>query len=271
MTRESLVMRAMAFWGGFWLSVFTLIGGLWFIIWTSAKWTIRPILIPAVRLGKDAIVAQMVRVGVKSIAIVLVVSSCIGLILAMSTPLADLGQQNRIANIVGIAVFRELGPLISAIVLTGFAGASIAAEIGTMVVGEEIEALEAHALNPIRFLVVPRVIATVISLILLTILADVSGVVSSGLITCLSFDVSSQVYIDNTLAQLNLSDFLTGLIKALFFGIILASIACYNGLKVTGGAAGVGKATTDTVVQTIVIVIIADLMFTSIFLVLGWT
>ena len=85
----------------------------------------------------------------------------------MYPPLAELGQQSRIANIVGIAVFRELGPLISAIVLTGFAGASIAAEIGTMVVGEEIEALEAHALNPIRFLVVPRVIATVISLILL--------------------------------------------------------------------------------------------------------
>ncbi|MBG83732.1 MAG: hypothetical protein CMJ40_04195 [Phycisphaerae bacterium] len=272
-TRGSFIIRGMAFWGAFWLSIFTLIGGLWFIIWTSIKWTVRPLLIPAVRLGKDAIVAQMVRVGVKSIAIVLVVSSCIGLILAMSMypPLAELGQQSRIANIVGIAVFRELGPLISAIVLTGFAGASIAAEIGTMVVGEEIEALEAHALNPIRFLVVPRVIATVISLILLTILADVFGVVSSGLITCLSFDVSSQVYIDNTLAQLNLSDFLTGLIKSLFFGVILASIACYNGLKVTGGAAGVGKATTDTVVQTIVIVIIADLVFTSIFLVLGWT
>ncbi|MDG2095301.1 MAG: ABC transporter permease, partial [Phycisphaerales bacterium] len=241
-TREPLAIRAMALWGSFWLSVFTLLGGLWFIIWNSAKWSVRPLMVPTVRLGKDAIVAQMVRVGVKSIAIVLVVSSCIGLILAMSMypPLAELGQQNKIANIVGIAVFRELGPLISAIVLTGFAGASIAAEIGTMVVGEEIEALEAHALNPIRFLVVPRVIATVISLILLTILADVSGVVSAGFITCLSFDVSSQVYIDNTLVQLNLSDFLTGLIKALFFGVILASIACYNGLKVTGGAAGVG-------------------------------
>ena len=272
-SEPALITRAMSKWGSFWLSIFTLIGGLWFIVWTSSKWIVRPIFNPNVRLGNDAIVAQMVRVGVKSIAIVLVVSSCIGLILAMSMypPLAELGQQNRIANIVAIAVFRELGPLISAIVLTGFAGASIAAEIGTMVVGEEIEALEAHALNPIRFLVVPRVIATVISLVLLTILADVCGVFSSGLITCLSFDVAAQVYIQNTLSQLNMSDFLTGLIKALFFGAILASIACYNGLKVTGGAAGVGKATTDTVVQTIVIVIIADLVFTSIFLVLGWT
>ena len=191
--------------------------------------------------------------------------------MSMYPALAELGQQNQIPNIVGIAVFREMGPLISAIVLTGFAGASIAAEIGTMVVGEEIEALEAHALNPIRFLVVPRVIATVISLLLLTVLADVTAVISSGLISTLFLGVGTQVYIDNTLAQLGMSDFFSGVVKSLVFGLILASIACYNGLRVTGGAAGVGKATTDTVVQTIVLVIIADLMFTAVFLEVGWT
>ena len=260
-------------WGGFWLAIFALLGGVWNIVSTSAKWIFRSLFSPDVRLGKDAVVAQMVRVGVKSIGIVMVVSSCIGLILAMSMypALAELGQQNQIPNIVGIAVFREMGPLISAIVLTGFAGASIAAEIGTMVVGEEIEALEAHALNPIRFLVVPRVIATVISLVLLTVLADVTAVVSSGLISTLFLGVGSQVYIDNTLAQLGTSDFFSGVVKALVFGVILAAIACYNGLRVTGGAAGVGKATTDTVVQTIVLVIIVDLIFTAVFLELGWT
>ncbi|MAT80774.1 MAG: hypothetical protein CMJ29_03900 [Phycisphaerae bacterium] len=266
-------MRGLARWGGFWLAIFALLGGVWNIVSTSAKWIFRSLFSPDVRLGKDAVVAQMVRVGVKSIGIVMVVSSCIGLILAMSMypALAELGQQNQIPNIVGIAVFREMGPLISAIVLTGFAGASIAAEIGTMVVGEEIEALEAHALNPIRFLVVPRVIATVISLVLLTVLADVTAVVSSGLISTLFLGVGSQVYIDNTLAQLGTSDFFSGVVKALVFGVILAAIACYNGLRVTGGAAGVGKATTDTVVQTIVLVIIVDLIFTAVFLELGWT
>ena len=164
-----------------------------------------------------------------------------------------------------------MGPLIAAIVLTGFAGASIAAEIGTMVVGEEIEALEAHALNPIRFLVVPRVIATVISLVLLTVLADVAAVVSSGLISTLFLGVGTQVYIDSTLSQLDPSDFFSGMVKALVFGVILASIACYNGLKVTGGAAGVGKATTDTVVQTVVLIIVADMIFGVLFLKLGWT
>ena len=271
--RPNAFMRILARWGSFWLAIFALLGGLWEIVGTTASWISRSFFVPAVRLGHAAIVAQMVRVGVKSVGIVLVVSSCIGLILAMSMypALSELGQQNQIPNIVGIAVFREMGPLISAIVLTGFAGASIAAEIGTMVVGEEIEALEAHALNPIRFLVVPRVIATVISLVLLTVLADVAAVVSSGLISTLFLGVASQVYIDSTLAQLDPSDFFSGLVKALIFGVILASIACYNGFRVTGGAAGVGKATTDTVVQTIVLVIITDLMFTAVFLELGWT
>jgi phospholipid/cholesterol/gamma-HCH transport system permease protein len=215
----------------------------------------------------------MVRVGVRSIGIVLLVSACIGLILAiaMYPPLSELGQQNKIANIVAVAIFREMGPIISAVVLTGFAGASIAAEIGTMVVGEEIEALEAHALDPVRFLVLPRLTATAVSLVLLTILADVAAVVCSGLVSVMFFDVSAHVYIDNTLAQLQLADFLTGLIKAATFGLMLGAIACFNGLRVSGGAAGVGKATTDTVVQTIVAVIVSDLVYDAIFLELGWT
>jgi phospholipid/cholesterol/gamma-HCH transport system permease protein len=189
----------------------------------------------------------------------------------MAPPLGDWGQTDKIANIVGVATLRELGPLISAIVLTGFAGASIAAEIGTMVVGEEIEALEAHALNPIRFLVVPRVLATTISLVLLTIIGDVMSILASGAMAILFLGVPFEVYKANTLSQVVLHDFQTGLIKAAVFGLILGSIACYNGLKVTGGAAGVGRATTDTVVQTVVAVILADLVFTAIFFQIGWT
>jgi phospholipid/cholesterol/gamma-HCH transport system permease protein len=154
--------------------------------------------------------------------------------------------------------------------LTGFAGAAIAAELGTMVVGEEIEALEAQALNPIRFLALPRVLATVISLVLLTIIGDVVAVVSAGIVSIELLDVPYELYKANTLSQVSLSDFLTGLIKASVFGLILASIACYNGFKVSGGAAGVGKATTDTVVQTIVTIVITDLVFTAIFYQLGW-
>ncbi len=251
----------------------TLLGGTAFLTRTVGAWYLRSLRKRNVRLGWPAIVAQMVRVGVRSAGIVLVVSGCIGLILAISMypPLSELGQESKIANIVGVAVYREMGPIISAVVLTGFAGASIAAEIGTMVVGEEIEALEAHALDPVRFLVLPRMTATAVSLVLLTILADVTAVACSCGVSVLFFDVGLTTYIDNTLDQLNMADFLTGLLKAATFGLMLGAIACFNGLRVSGGAAGVGKATTDTVVQTIVAVIVSDLLYDAVFLELGWT
>ena len=248
----------------------TLLGGTSRLTSSVGRWYYRSSTSGGVRLGRPAILAQLVRVGVRSIGIVLIVSGII-LAMAMYPALSALGQESGIANIVSIAVFRELGPIISAVVLTGFAGASIAAELGTMVVGEEIEALEAHALDPVRFLVLPRLTATAISLVLLTILADVIAVTCSGLVCVLFFDVSSTVYIDNTLSQLNMSDFLTGMGKAITFGLMLGAIACFNGLRVSGGAAGVGKATTDTVVQGIVSIILVDLMFTAVFLRLGWT
>ncbi len=203
----------------------------------------------------------------------MLVCGCVGVILAlqMEPPLADFGQTDKIANIIGVAIFRELGPLISAIVLTGSAGASIAAEIGTMVVGEEIEALEAHALNPIRFLVVPRVLATTIALVLLTGIGDLTAVAGGGFMTVTFLDVPVELYESNTLSQLEPYDFISGLIKAGVFGVIISGLACFHGLHVTGGAAGVGRATTSTVVHSVVAIIIADLMFTSIFFAIGWT
>src|SRR5262245_16944759 len=269
----SFALRILARWGALWNHVFELIGGVSYLIRDVLIWVFRAVVLRRVRFGRTAVVSQVVRIGVRSIGIVMLVCACIGFILAlqMEPPLADFGQTDKIANIVGVAVFRELGPLIAAIVLTGFAGASIAAEIGTMVVGEEIEALEAHALNPIRFLVVPRVIATVVSLTLLTIIGDLTAVFFAGLLAVGVLGVPYELYKSNTLNQLVVNDFYTGLIKASVFGLILSAIACNNGLRVTGGAAGVGRATTDTVVQTIVSVIIADLIFTAIFYQIGWT
>ena len=248
------------------LRVLDLLGGLAWLLFDVLFW-LRKGLTRKVRLGRTALVTQIVRIGVRSIGIVSLVCGCIGFILAlqMQPPLAEFGQTDKIANIVGVAVFRELGPLIAAIVLTGFAGAAIAAELGTMVVGEEIEALEAHALNPIRFLVVPRVLATIVSLIALTVIADVVAVAAGAFVTITFLGVPYEVYKSNTLYQLAVSDFVTGLVKAAVFGTILSLIACYNGLRVTGGAAGVGRATTDTVVQSIVLIIIADVIITTIF------
>lgn len=269
----NLLLGALDRWGDLWNRTFELIGGVSYLIHDVIMWIMRAVFTRRVRFGRTAVVSQIVRIGVRSTGIVMLVCACIGFILAlqMQPPLADFGQTDKIANIVSVAVFRELGPLIAAIVLTGFAGASIAAEIGTMVVGEEIEALEAHALNPIRFLVVPRVMATVVSLTLLTIVGDLTAVFFAGFMAIGFLDVPYELYKTNTLNQLVVHDFYTGLIKAAVFGLILSAIACYNGLKVTGGAAGVGKATTDTVVQTVVTVIIADLVFTTIFYQIGWT
>ena len=271
--KRPLIVRSFEHWGAMWLRIFGLIGGVSYLIRDVAAWVGRSLLTRRVRFGRTALVTQLVRTGVRAAGIVTLVCGCVGFILAlqMEPPLADFGQSDKIANIIGVAILRELGPLISAIVLAGFAGASIAAELGTMVVGEEIEALEAHALNPIRFLVVPRVLATIIALILLTVLGDITAVVFGGVMTVNFLGVPYQQYMSNTLNQLVLSDFLSGLIKAGVFGLILSTIACYNGLNVTGGAAGVGRATTNTVVQSIVAIIIADFVFTTIFFSLGWT
>ena len=249
------------------------VGGLTWLLHDLLRWVLRSVFSRRIRFGKSAFISQMVRVGVRSISIVLIVSSSIGLILALQTApsLAQFGQVDKVANLVGVAVFRELGPLIAAIVLTGFAGASIAAEIGTMVVGEEIEALESMALNPVRFLVVPRVLASAISLVLLAVISDLAAVFAGGVIGVFQLGIPYEVYKNNTIDQLSSSDFLTGLFKAGIFGTILGLIACRNGLKVSGGAAGVGKATTDTVVQTVVTVIFAALFFTALFYAIGWS
>ncbi len=271
--KRPMIVRSFEHWGAMWLRIFGLIGGVWYLISDVAVWIGRSLFTRRVRFGKTAVVTQIVRTGVRATGIVTLVCGCVGFILAlqMEPPLADFGQSDKIANIIGVTILRELGPLISAIVLAGFAGASIAAELGTMVVGEEIEALEAHALNPIRFLVEPRVLATIIALVLLTVVGDITGVVFGGVLTVNFLGVPYQQYLSNTLNQLVLSDFLSGLIKAGVFGLILSTIACYNGLSVTGGAAGVGRATTNPVVQAIVAIILADFIFTTIFFSLGWT
>lgn len=271
--RASLLLRLLDIWGDVWLRAFALIGGVSYLLRDVVAWIWRTTFGRRYRFGRSALVAQVVSVGVRSIGIVMLISCAIGVILAlqMAPPLQEFGQVDKTANIIAVAVLRELGPLIAAVVLTGFAGAAIAAEIGTMVVGEEIEALEACALNPIRFLVVPRVLATTGSLVLLTVIGDLTSIVSGGIVGVRFLDVPYEVYRANTLNQVTNADFLTGLLKAAVFGLILGLIACYNGLKVTGGAEGVGRATTNTVVQTVVTVILADLLFTSVFYTLGWS
>ncbi len=246
-------------------------GDVVYLLSDTVRWFFRGLCTRKYRLGKSAIVSQICRVGVESIFIVSLVSAAVGLILALqlSPPLDDFGQRDKVANIISVAVLRELGPLIGAIVLTGFAGASIAAEIGTMVVSEEIEALEASALNPIRFLVVPRLIASTISMTCLGVISSFCAIVAAMLISITMLGIPYETYMDNMLTQAKQVDFWTGVAKGGVFGTLIGIIACSNGLRVTGGAAGVGRATTYTVVECVVAIVVADLVFTAIFFALG--
>jgi phospholipid/cholesterol/gamma-HCH transport system permease protein len=233
----------------------------------SVKWCFRGFFVRGVKLRRQALALQVIRVGVKAVPIVVLVQVFIGIILAlqMAPTLESYGQLERVADIVAIAIVRELGPLITAIVLSGFAGASIAAEIGAMVEAEEIKALRAHALNPVQFLVVPRFLATTLSLVGLAIVADVVGVCGGLLTTVLVLDVPLTTYVDFTRDALDLQDYLTGLFKAGVFGVLISMIACREGLTVSGGAEGVGRATTGTVVKCIVALIGTDAVFTAVF------
>ncbi|MDP6152883.1 MAG: ABC transporter permease [Phycisphaeraceae bacterium] len=249
------------------------VGALARLLVETCVWLGRGLVVPKVRIGRPAIYAQVVRLGVRPVGVVMLVQACIGMILAlqMAPPLNDFGQTDLVANIIAIAVVRELGPLVCAIVMTGFAGAAVAAEIGTMVVGEEIEALRAHALNPTRFLVVPRVLSTVICLLVLTTLGIFTALIAGYAMGISVLGVPSSVYVSNTLDSLDIADLATGLFKTGVFGMLIGAIACYNGMSVTGGAAGVGKATTNTVVHSIVMIIFTDMLFVAMFYKLGWT
>lgn len=266
------ILRGVEFVGQRTLAVLDHIGTVLYLVVRAHHIVLRSFRDRRVRIGYGAIVSQTIRIGVRSLFIVSLVSACVGLILTlqMAPPLDTYNQRDLVANIVGVAVLRELGPLISAIVLTGFAGAAIAAEIGTMVVGEEIEALEAHGLNPIRFLVVPRVVAAIVSMTAIAVIADFVSIFASLAGGALALGIPAGRYIDNLLDQVKPVDFYTGVGKATVFGLLIGAIACTNGLKVTGGAQGVGRATTGTVVQCVVSIIIADMAFTAIFYALKW-
>jgi len=268
MIRDNESRGAVAAVGARLLDLAEYVGGMWVLGAEAAACVAAGLFRPHTKLGLSAAAKQLVRVGVRSVFIVTLVQFFVGVILAlqMAPPLEPFGSMSMVANVIGVAVFRELGPLLAAVVLSGFAGASIAAEIGTMVVGEEVEALEAHAIRPVRFLVVPRIIATVVAMLGLCLLSDIAGCFG-GYVSCLAAlgPEAHHGYWTRIAEQVTILDVVTGLIKAGVFGLILALLACHEGLKVRHGAEGVGKAATMTVVYTIVSIVLVDCIFTVLF------
>jgi len=249
-------------------SFFSRLGGASLLLGRSASLTVKGVFVPSARIKGQTLAIQMVRLGVKAIPIVILIQMAIGMImpLQMFPKLDEFGQADQVATINAIAAFRELGPLMTAIVLSGFAGASIAAELGTMVTSEEIEALEVMALNPVRFLVLPRLLATIMMTVMLSVIADVV-MIGSGMLTGMGLGLDSDTYYQMTLDAVDLTGFATGLVKAGIYGLLIGLISCFLGLSVKPweGSEGVGNATTKTVVYSIVAVIIAAAIFTMIF------
>ncbi len=210
---------------------------------------------------------QMMDIGIRSIPITQLVALFVGMILAMQTAyqLKQFGAVMYVGALVGVATTRELGPLLTALMVAGRAGASITAELGTMKVAEEIDALDTMGLDPVRFLVVPRLIAILIMLPCLTIMADIVGMLGGFIMGVTTMNIDPKLYIDKTVDALVMKDIVTGLIKSFFFAAIIGMVSCYQGMEVKGGAEGVGLSTTRSVVVSMLAIIAADVFFTAIF------
>lgn len=218
-------------------------------------------------IGRRYIFEQMVFVGIQSILIVFFVTLFIGIVLAMqgAYQLDKLGAVRYVASLISVSACREIGPVLIALVIAGRVGAAITAELGTMKVTEQIEALETMALNPIRFLVVPRFLALLVMLPALTVMGDVIAMFGGYLVGVYNLGVSPGLYIDTTFQFLEMKDVMTGLFKSFVFAMIIAMIGCYQGLNTSGGAEGVGRSTTLSVVTSFILIILADCVLTGIF------
>ncbi|HYM60818.1 MAG TPA: ABC transporter permease [Thermoanaerobaculia bacterium] len=219
-------------------------------------------------LETTILMQQFDQIGVRSLSIVAITSLFIGMVLALQTAysLSDFGGSLFIGKVVSLSLVRELAPVLMALMVGGRVGAGITAEIGTMKVTEQIDALRALATNPVRKLVVPKVMATTLMLPLLTVLSCFIGIIGGLLIAVGSLNLTANFYYRSVITTLKYNDLASGIGKTFFFGFTIGLIACFNGLRTTGGADGVGRATTATVVTASISVLIMDFFLTKLFL-----
>jgi phospholipid/cholesterol/gamma-HCH transport system permease protein len=205
-------------------------------------------------------VNQMDLIGVGSLPIVLLTGFFTGgvLVLQVFPTLEYYGIQNEAGSSVATSLIRELGPVLSALMVSGRIGAAISAELGAMVVSQQIDAMRALGTDPIRKLVVPRLIALILMLPLLTVAADILGLIGGGVVANGIYSQDYNVFVNSVRGGISTSDLVSGLIKPLFFGLIIGSVACHKGLTTTGGTVGVGRSTTNAVVIASIWVIIFD-------------
>jgi len=210
---------------------------------------------------------QMVKIGVNSFPISTLTSFFIGVVIAFQSAyqMQKVSAEMYIPSLVSISMTREIGPILTALVVAGRVGASIAAELGSMKVTEQIDALETLATNPIKYLVTPRFIALFTMLPLLTVYSDFVGIFGGYLVSVYKLGLTHALYIKMTFLPLELKDIFSGLFKTLIFASIICTVSCYEGMRVEGGAEGVGLATTRAVVTSFIMIIVSDAIFTVLF------
>ena len=214
-----------------------------------------------VRAG--SIVVQMMETGIYALPILALLNAAIGVMLAIQGiyMLGIFGAENHVAVGVAFTIVREFGPLITGILIAGRTGSSLAARLGTMRINQELDALHVMVINPVRFLVVPALFAMMIMVPLLTFFCDVVGLLAAGLYVEASLGISLSAFFDQVVNLLSPADLFHGLGKSLLFGILICIIGVVNGASVTGGAEGVGKVTTRSVVQAISAIVLTDMLF----------
>lgn len=235
--------------------------GLWFgALWDTVRWTFRRPFD-----GREWL-RQMVRLGVDSIPVVVLTAMFTGMVLALQTFIGfrRVHAEQFVASVVSLAMLRELSPVLVGLMVTGRVGSSMAAEIGTMKVTEQIDALKALATEPVQYLFVPRIVAGVVMLPFLVVLGDFLGIYGGYLIAVKMMKTNPVVYQQNTYQFLTLNDVWSGLIKAAAFGLILTLTGCVRGYYTSGGAEGVGRATTNAVVSASLIILLSDFFLTKI-------
>ncbi len=213
------------------------------------------------------VLVQAQRIGPGSFFISALIAFFIGVIMAlqMAYQMTKLSAEIYIPNVIAVSLTRELAPVLTALIVAGRIGAGITAELGSMAVTEQIEALKAFAVNPVKYLVVPRFLGLILMLPVLTIFADLIGIVGGFAICTTKLYISPALYITMIADSLEIRDVVTGLLKTISFGAIIALVGCHHGLNVRSGAEGVGRATTISVVSSFILIIMTDCLFTTLF------
>jgi phospholipid/cholesterol/gamma-HCH transport system permease protein len=238
----------------------------WFIIETVQE-TFERIREGRVPFRATSFFRHAERAGVESVPLVFLVSFFLGLTMALLTgyQLQRFGTERLVPGLVVIGFTRELGPLITGIMLAARIGAAFTAELGTMKVNEEVEAIEAMGVGPLRFLVAPRMLALFFLMPCLSTVSNFSAIFATSLISKAYFSIAFPYFVDLVRDSLLIRDLITGVLKSFLFGLLIAAIACYRGLSVKGGAAGVGNATTSSVVSAITVVIGVDTLYNVVY------